>query len=584
MKKHKIIPHTMRGQIIAVFLLCLAPMTLITLYSSFHAVQVVQQQAVQSNRNTLELRMESVDRDLETTSAFLTSFLLDTGAYAKLNAPQDSLARYNAQRSVQSALNKYLSAYQNTDGLFLYSRATRDYIPVSLKHEDLTARRAIHAFIEKRLARGQLPQEALDGGWFPQEIGGRYYLLRMMELNGVFAGSWIGADHLILPLEKLQKDANSVTLLASSGNQPLTSQKQLQEKGIALSENVSAQPSLLAKSPYLAVEVPSSAGSFRMLFLTSYRALLNGLDFSTVLLILLAAFSFAGIPVVLVLLWKKILSPLRRVADGMRAVQGGNFDVILPNDSGMAELSAVTSAFNEMTQEIHTLKIDVYEEQLKRNRAQLQYLNLQIKPHFFLNSLNVIYSLALVKDCRLILEMTSCLMKHFRYLFKSPEATVTVRDELAHVQNYLRIQELRYDTDIRPRLEVEPGLYEAQLPTLLIHTFVENVIKHAYSQEHPMTLSISIQPAGPDEMELQICDNGPGFSEAVLQALNRPDPPEENREQHIGVYNIRQRLRLIYGTHAQLSFSNQKTGGARVTIRIPISVKGGIPHAPSSRG
>lgn len=577
-------PRTMRGQIIAVFLLCLAPITFIALFSSFHAVRVVQEQAIQSNRNTLQLRMEAVDRDLETTSSFLTSFLLDTGVYAKLNAPRDSLARYNAQVSVQNTLYKYLNSYQNTDGLFFYLRTTRDYIPASLKHEDIRARSDIRAFVEEQLARGRLSTEQLEGGWFPQELGGRYYLLRIMELNGAFIGSWVGADNLMIPLEKLQEGPDSLMLLASADNQPLTGQDLLWEKGIAISEALTVQPYMLSKSPYLTVDVPSSTGTFRLLFLVSYRALLSGLDFSTVLLILLAAFSLAGIPIVLVLLWKKILTPLHRVADGMRAVQGGNFDVVLPDHPETAELAAVTDAFNEMTREIHALKIDVYEEQLKRSRAQLQYLNLQIKPHFFLNSLNVIYSLALVKDYRLILEMTSCLMKHFRYMFKSPDATVTIRDELAHVQNYLRILELRYDTDIRPCLEVDPALYDMHLPTLLIHTFVENIIKHAYSQEHAVTLSIRIQKAGPELVELLICDNGPGFPAEALAELNNPDLPDEERETHIGIYNIRQRLRLIYGGRAALRFSNPETGGACVSIRIPMQSEGGIPYASASRG
>ena len=582
MQTHKPRPRTMRGQIIAVFLLCLAPIALIALFSSFHAVQVVREQAVQANRNTLELRMESVDRDLETTSAFLTSFLLDTGVYAKLNAPRDSLARYNAQIAVQASLSRYLNSYQNTDGLFFYSRSTQEYIHVSQKHESFQARRDIRAFVEEELARGNLNSEEWEQGWFPQEIGGQNYLLRIAELNNVYVGSWVGADNLMLPLQKLQENGDGVVFLASENNRPLTNREHLQEAGVAVPEDASTR--LFSRNAYLTVAVPSSAGAFRLLFLVSYRALLNGLDFSTVLLGLLALFSLMGIPIVLLLLWKKILLPLRQVADGMRAVQGGNFDVVLPSHPETAELAAVTDAFNEMTRKIHTLRIDVYEEQLKRSRAQLQYLNLQIKPHFFLNSLNVIYSLALVQDCRLILEMTSCLMKHFRYMFKSPDATVTVQDELAHVQNYLRIQELRYDTDIRPQVEVDPKLYSAHLPTLLIHTFVENVIKHAYSQEHPVVLSIRIQSAADGAMELIISDNGPGFPAEQLVELNDPNPPDGERESHIGIYNIRQRLHLIYAGRAELRFLNPDSGGACVRIHIPMEQERGTPDAPFARG
>ena len=574
--------RTMRSQITAIFLLCVVPVVLIALASSLHAVRVVRDQAFQSNRNTLALRMESIDRDLENTSSFLSSFLLDTSTYSKISAPRDSLARLNALTSVQNAFSKYLRAYQNTDGLFFYYHTTRDYIAASLKNETIVERNAIRQFLLDNLMDSTFA-DRWETGWFPQEIDGQYYLLRITKLNGVYAGSWICADNLAAPTKKVVENTGGLVLLSTADRQPMTDQILLKEKNIILSEELQLSERFFPRSNYLTADVASATGSFHLLFLIPDRTLLEGLDLSNILLVLLSVVSIAGIPILMILLWKKIFVPLRRVTDGMHAVRNGNFDVSLPDLPRTTELAAVTDAFNEMTREIHTLKIDVYEEQLKRNRAQLQYLNLQIKPHFFLNSLNVIYSLALVKDNRLILEMTTCLMKHFRYMFKSPDTLVTIQEELVHVQNYLRIQELRFDAKFRPSVEIEPALYSACIPTLVLHTFVENVVKHAYSNEKETQIHISIKGHG-EALDIWISDNGSGYPESLLPELNLAELPDEDREAHIGIYNIKQRLKLIYGQQAVLHFENLASGGAAVHLRLPLVRKEGGPGHEASFG
>ncbi|WP_195985308.1 histidine kinase [Clostridium sp. D33t1_170424_F3] len=572
----------MRSQITAIFLLCVVPVLLIALASSLHAIRVVRDQAFQSNRNTLALRMESIDRDLENTSSFLSSFLLDTSTYSKISAPRDSLARLNALTSVQSAFSKYLHAYQNTDGLFFYYHTTRDYIAASLKNETIVERNAIRKFLLKNLTDSAFADQ-WEAGWFPQEIDGQYYLLRITKLNGVYAGSWICADNLALPTKKVADNTGGLVLLSTADRQPMTDQTLLKEKNIILSDELQTGGQFFPRPDYLIADVSSATGSFHLLFLIPDRTLLEGLDLSNILLILLSVVSIAGIPILMVLLWRNIFVPLRSVTDGMHAVRNGNFDVNLPDLPRTTELAAVTDAFNEMTREIHTLKIDVYEEQLKRNRAQLQYLNLQIKPHFFLNSLNVIYSLALVKDYRLILEMTTCLMKHFRYMFKSPDTLVTIQEELVHVQNYLRIQELRFDAQFRPFVELEPALYDACIPTLVLHTFVENIVKHAYSNEKETQIHISMKEEG-EALDIKISDNGSGYPEGLLPELNLPELPDEDRETHIGIYNIRQRLKLIYGQQAVLHFDNLSSGGAAVHLRLPLVRKEGGPGHEASFG
>ena len=104
----------------------------------------------------------------------------------------------------------------------------------------------------------------------------------------------------------------------------------------------------------------------------------------------------------------------------------------------------MTDTFNTMMDEIHKLKINVYEEQLATQRSELKHLQLQINPHFLFNSLNIVYHLASVKNLALIQEMILCLVQYFRFMFRSNSHFVSLSDELDHTRNYLTIQQMRF--------------------------------------------------------------------------------------------------------------------------------------------
>ena len=82
-----------------------------------------------------------------------------------------------------------------------------------------------------------------------------------------------------------------------------------------------------------------------------------------------------------------------------------------------------------MVSEIEKLKIDVYEEQLNRQNSELKFLLLQINPHFFLNALNILYTLALTRQTDKIKELVAHLMKHSRYILKARNEKIEVEED-----------------------------------------------------------------------------------------------------------------------------------------------------------
>lgn len=102
----------------------------------------------------------------------------------------------------------------------------------------------------------------------------------------------------------------------------------------------------------------------------------------------------------------------------MEAVEQGDFDSHLPIPDTHDEFAELTETFNYMIGQIHDLKLQIYEEKLNQAYAELQYLTLQIKPHFFLNCLNLIYSLGLSGRSELVVDFSATLMKYFLLPFQ----------------------------------------------------------------------------------------------------------------------------------------------------------------------
>lgn len=266
---------------------------------------------------------------------------------------------------------------------------------------------------------------------------------------------------------------------------------------------------------------------------------------------------------------------------GISAVKQGDFSTQIPLPATHDEFAQVTIALNEMIQEIQDLKLKVYEEKLEKTNTQIQYLTMQIKPHFFLNSLNLICSLVKTKHYDLITELTTCLIHYFRYAIKSADEIAPIKDELEHTKNFLHIQELRLAASFHFSYHVSGNLDQIQIPILTIQTFVENNIKHGFNRKKELSIQIDLIRSD-ETVQIFIQDNGPGFSEELLKKLNADSELSElsplistiSGERHIGIENVKRRLYHIYNGKAQLTFSNDsKTGGAVVQICLPSNLQ-----------
>jgi two-component system sensor histidine kinase YesM len=327
---------------------------------------------------------------------------------------------------------------------------------------------------------------------------------------------------------------------------------------------------------YLMLGIPSAMSEMNYIVLLPEEDMMRNLPFFQQIIRLLPIGAAVILITAMIFLRQLLFRPMNVLIRGMRRVSRGELDVRLETPAS-SELEFVTHSFNQMTSEIQHLKIDVYEEQLRTREAEFKQLQMQINPHFYLNSLNIIHSLASLQKHELVQQMAGHLADYFRFSLRAGKRVIRLDEELEHISHYLEVQKLRFPNKLDFVLDVGSDLGHYVLPPLTIQPFVENAIIHGFQRRTgPFVICITARksktlsdPEPTSVLQLSITDNGVGFEQEILDRLQQGQYAEDPGGQHIGIWNVIHRLLVKYGEHAGLQFSNQTEGGAAVHIHMP---------------
>jgi two-component system LytT family sensor kinase len=191
--------------------------------------------------------------------------------------------------------------------------------------------------------------------------------------------------------------------------------------------------------------------------------------------------------------------------------------------------------------------------------AKIEALKSQINPHFLFNTLASITSLirSQPETARMLIVKLSGLL---RRLLRSHQHFVTLREELEAVDEYLDIEVVRFGPKLSVRKEIGPDTVDLVVPSMILQPLVENSIKHGLSRKvgHGTIVIRSWREQGRGLIEVE--DDGMGF---LLDRLQEP------MASGIGLANVRERLRVIYGATYQLKLTSEPGKGTRARIEIP---------------
>jgi two-component system, LytTR family, sensor kinase len=190
--------------------------------------------------------------------------------------------------------------------------------------------------------------------------------------------------------------------------------------------------------------------------------------------------------------------------------------------------------------------------------AQLDALKMQLHPHFLFNTLNAISVLVRKQETGAAVRMLTGVSELLRMaLHNTGRQHVPLKQELDFLERYLELEQARFQDRLLVQRHIEPAVLDAQVPNLLLQPLVENALKHGIAARAAAgRVELSATRRG-DWLHLEVRDDGPGLRAGWDTGAG------------IGLANVRQRLRQLYGDGHLFALENDPAGGVRARVEIP---------------
>ncbi|GAS80898.1 sensor histidine kinase [Paenibacillus amylolyticus] len=595
--------RSLRFKFIVGLTLIMLPLFMLLYYNNVYAMKVVRDKVSLTNMNHLAKSVEQNERVLQETNRYLYSlgerdpdiislFFLEYGSGDYIIAKQRIMNKFMTD----------IGFYNLIDSFFLYDAVNDDLLLATSGNYD----------VKKSVVQESMPvqMQQLEGDiqkpeWSIVRGGTWNALVKTVRINQQFyAGALVDMNALNHTQQFTESgDRGGAVIVGSDGGALSDSTLNTGQIKLAaahlpgLKDPYQVISEVMNKGEarqYLMLGIASAMSEMNYIVLLPEEDMMRNLPFFQQIIRLLPIGAAVILVTALIFLRQLLFRPMNSLIRGMRRVSRGDLDVKLEPPSS-SELEFMTRSFNQMTSEIRHLKIDVYEEQLRTREAEFKQLQMQINPHFYLNSLNIIHSLASLQKHELVQQMAGHLADYFRFSLRAGKRVIRLDEELEHIRHYLEIQKLRFPSRLDFELDIEPDLGKYVIPPLTIQPFVENAIIHGFQRRtQPFFIRIVAcrgkMVSGCLEqtvLQLMIVDNGVGFDEELLERLQQGQYAEDPGGQHIGIWNVAHRLLVKYGDQASLQFRNEADNGAAVIIDLPAQTEeeeGGAYAEPVDRG
>lgn len=266
-----------------------------------------------------------------------------------------------------------------------------------------------------------------------------------------------------------------------------------------------------------------------------------------------------------------ITKPLSLLTQSMKRIQGGNMNFI-PKTHPLNEVGVLNQGLEDLVGRVKNLLEQIEKEQENKRQLEFSVMQTQIHPHFLYNTL---YSIKGLCDMRLNEEasaMVTALSNYFRISISRGQEIISVEEEIAHIRNYLFIQEMRYGDDFAYEIEIEEAVLSYRIIKLTLQPLIENAIYHGVKQKRGSGRILVRGYKTIGFICFEVRDNGLGMSKERLEEVRLSLEGKGSAQQSVGlgVRSTHERLQLHYGKEAGLKIQSQHNLGTCVEVMIPL--------------
>lgn len=286
----------------------------------------------------------------------------------------------------------------------------------------------------------------------------------------------------------------------------------------------------------------------------------NKFQLNVIIISFLFLIIFIGLTIIFV---RKVTLPLTEMCVSMEMVADNDFSHKV-QVQGNDEISVVAQHYNTMIEEVHRLLFELQRSYYQREELRYKALQNQINPHFILNTLNTIKLLVQMDSVENTTKIIVTFGKMLEHILNRNDEMISLNDELEYIKSYCTIQRTRYGNNFSLVINCDDDVYGFKVPCLILQPLIENAIIHGISEIQERG-KITVSAFRKNHFVfIQINDNGIGISENHIHEILTI--PTSSNVTGIGVSNVLERIKLLYGSDSGLSITNGTSGGTQIMI------------------
>lgn len=259
--------------------------------------------------------------------------------------------------------------------------------------------------------------------------------------------------------------------------------------------------------------------------------------------------------------------PLAVLVAAMKNSKETEFKEHVPVE-GTDEVREVSETYNQMVNELDKYIRQLIRVEEAKRTAEIHALQMQINPHYMYNTLASIKWLIWQGDAQKSTMVIDAFISLLRNVISNTDEFVTVEQEITNLKNYVLINQARYGDAIKAEFFVMPQCAAYKVPKLILQPFVENAFFHAFPEGRSGRIQVFVKESG-DNLKFDIKDDGIGIKTEQLRALYEKDSKKSEHFTGIGIGNVDDRIKLIYGLDYGINIVSEEGEGTTVTLILP---------------
>ncbi|WP_308635737.1 sensor histidine kinase [Paenibacillus silvisoli] len=567
----------LRSKLFLVYLIVtILPISFLVLYSNQTTKKQIVDQAVANVGSTIDQINNNIENKLEMYKQISTLIYLDTELrnYLINNYDKNYVAYLDAYDYVNKTFYKMLAMNPNLKFITLYtdnrSLPSDGYF---IKHMDELPERLVTQTFE---AEGNITDFYLEDTDAASRGITLARSLNYLSLNypyGILTMEVTERDIYSL----IEKEAKNKTIIVAdedggiitSGMKNVNASNLAEIRALKDASTTTTGSYLyseIGQEKMLVIQKPLKNG-WRTVVMLPYDELLGQAQKATRKMLLISLGCIAAAMIMIYATSQFMTKRFEWLLQQIRKVERGSFD-LSNKPMGNDEVGQLSFALYKMAATIQDLINDVYKKEVAKKDAEMNSLQAQISPHFLYNTLASISALAIKNNNMQVHDMADELARFYRISLNKGKKSISIAQEIKLTQHYLSIQKTRFDGLFNVHYKLDESLLNFTTLKLIVQPFIENCINHAiWDDESGINIVIKLCADG-DDIVFSVIDDGMGIPRHILESMTE----QCGQPTGYGIYNVNQRIKLVYGDAYGVEVFSKVGIGTTVQIRIPRTI------------